>query len=195
MSRKRHWVRLIAALAIVAGIAVPAVVQLTAQASAINRRVVKSSFTVLSGQGFDTIATCPSGTVNTGGGYFHASTTGLDIDISRPATSGQGWHVHAVNFSGTSQTVTAYAVCGTLAGRRVVSSSFTVLSGQGFDTIAACPSGMVVTGGGYFHASTTGLDIDISRPATSGQGWHVHAVNFSGMSQTITAYAVCGASS
>jgi hypothetical protein len=97
------------------GAAVVGTVPGAAYADVVNRQVVSRSFTVPTGLGYgwDTVATCPGGTVATGGGYSAAGDPDLVIDYSRPATSGQGWHVHATNYTGVAYTVTAYVVCAT----------------------------------------------------------------------------------
>jgi hypothetical protein len=166
-----------------------------ARADVVGRQVVTSAFTVQPGQGWDTVASCPAGKVSTGGGYSHGSTAGLVVDVSRPWTGGQGWHVHVLNTTASARTITAYVVCATVPSRQVVTSAFTVQPGQGWDTVASCPAGKVNTGGGHSHGSTSGLVIDVSRPWTGGQGWHVHVLNTTASARTITAYAVCATGS
>ena len=81
-----------------------------------------------------------------------------------------------------------------VSGRVVVTSSFTVQPGSGWDAVAACPAGKVSTGGGHSYSGVPDLYIDISTRATNTQGWRVHAVNYSTIARTITAYAICATS-
>ena len=95
------------------GAAVMGAVPGAAYADVVNRQVVTGSFTVQAGQGWDTVVSCPAGKVATGGGYSGSADPNLMIDYDRPATSGQGWHVHATNWTGVAQTITGYVVCAT----------------------------------------------------------------------------------
>jgi hypothetical protein len=155
------------------------------------RQLVTSNFTVKPGEGWDTVAACPAGKAPTGGGHFFGSDPGVTLDISRPATNQSGWHVHAINNSTQTHPITAYAICADVPTRQLVTSNFTIRPGEGWDTVAACPSGKTPTGGGHFFGSDPGITLDISRPATNKSGWHVHAINNSAQTHTITAYAVC----
>src|SRR4051812_46334749 len=110
-------------LTIAIGAAVVGAVPGAAYADVVNRQVVTSSFTVPSGQGWDTVASCPSGKVATGGGYCATGDPNLMIDYNRP-TTGQGWHVHATNWTTITRTITAYVVCATTSNRQVLTSSF-----------------------------------------------------------------------
>jgi Ig-like domain from next to BRCA1 gene/Bacterial Ig domain len=55
------------------------------------------------------------------------------------------------------------------------------------EAAAACPSGSVVTGGGY--ASNSALDVYNS--SLTGNGWHAFAKNNTAASQLLNAYAIC----
>ena len=83
--------------------------------SAPGREVVRTTSTVVSGlQGnFAAHVKCPAGTVSVGGGYY--PDPGIEVmasypiaDVTNPTSS---WEVYGYNFSTTTQSVYAYAVC------------------------------------------------------------------------------------
>lgn len=145
-----------------------------------------ASRTVQAGQQAGITISCPAGTTATGGGY--SRNRGMVVDISRPA--GTGWYIHAYNPTTGPLNVHTSTMC-TAVSATVVTSSFTVGAGSGWDTVATCPAGRMSLGGGWAFAPVAGLIIDISRPSTFSQGWHVHAFNTTAVARTVTAYATC----
>lgn len=61
----------------------------------------------------DPTATCPSGTVLTGGGFVLSDANQLAMPASRPDGS-NGWRVRAVSLNSVVHSVTAYALCATV---------------------------------------------------------------------------------
>ncbi|GGV89429.1 hypothetical protein GCM10015535_43120 [Streptomyces gelaticus] len=60
----------------------------------------------------DITATCPAGTVLTGGGVVNQlQNDDIHWTASAPDTSTNSWHVSAYNSGATPQTVQSYAVC------------------------------------------------------------------------------------
>ena len=140
------------------------------------------------GQSADAVATCPAGTVVIGGGHVLRSPVGMVIDVSRPASVGQGWQVHGFNPNTNNFDFDIEALCATVRDHQLVSNSVVVQPGQQADATASCPAGKASTGGG---GSAPGLVINASQPISSGQGWQVRAVNTTGSAQAVTAHAVC----
>lgn len=100
-------------------------------------------------------------------GGFRAAAGDLRITGSHPSSSGTGWTVRALNRASTAQPLEIGVRC---------------VAGQYRSSVetASCPSGTVLTGGGY-RASVPVLG---SHPA--GQGWAAEAGD-----AEVTAYAVC----
>jgi hypothetical protein len=93
------------------------------------------------------LATCPAGSVVTGGGWGVSSTG--DGHVYNSSKSGNGWEVYAFNTGGTSTAVTARALCleGTTASITEESNSITLGSGGVGEVECACSSGLNVSGG------------------------------------------------
>ncbi|MEU0549803.1 hypothetical protein [Micromonospora sp. NPDC005979] len=64
--------------------------------------------TVVAGANNISFATCPAGTIITGGG---GQTSGFDIFLTDSFASGNGWAVRGSNRGTTAQTLTAVAIC------------------------------------------------------------------------------------
>lgn len=131
------------------------------------------------------IATCPSDTKVTGGGF---ATSG-SMSVYSDAMDGNGWEVAAKNNAGTSGLLNAYAICVTdLAGSvQLVFKQVTVGAGSTGQAVQACPAGTVLTGGGF--AANTGEEVYSNAP--SGNGWESAAKNTTGAGLLLNAYALC----
>jgi hypothetical protein len=130
---------------------------------------------------------CPAGTVVVGGGY----SAGPDVLFNVQTKSGNGWHVYAVNTSGSSQTIRVYAVClrntvGTSAS--VVYRRITVKKNSAGGTVVHCPAGSVVTGGGW---ETEYVDVQVYASSPAVPGWSVMAYNGGSSDHPLYVYAVC----
>ncbi|MBN1439021.1 MAG: hypothetical protein JW929_06375 [Anaerolineales bacterium] len=149
---------------------------------------VYSQVTVAPGTVGHTTATCPAGTVVTGGGYS-VSNTGMWAYIQRK--NGNGWVVYAQNNSGANKTLTAYAVCLTYpsAATSDVSTNRSVAAGHSESMTAACPAGTVAVGGGYTGSVEGKLITYFS--GLSGNGWRVSEKNIGSGTANFHAYAVC----
>jgi hypothetical protein len=162
------------------------------------QQIVTAQFNLAPGSATAVNAPCPTGKTIVGGGYWHDGSVGVAVTVSVPNPSQHVWHVEVVNSFSQPRTLLAYAVCTQTPGQEMVTSQFTVQPGQGWDTIARCPAGTAVTGGGYTFPTSTSpatfnVAIDMSNPDPLG-GWHVHAYNADSTSKIITAYAMCAAS-
>jgi hypothetical protein len=157
-----------------------------------------------SADGGSFVATCPAGTVVSGGGYRAANGTSV---ASEP--SGNGWkYINAGLPGGSNYSVTAYAVCvsgAPLAAGTVVQAALAVPSDNGGSNIVTkgtyvnCPGGDLATGGGFDGSAVVdneGFYIIGSNSGTNGplqhpQGWGVFAENTSYSNQPAQVYAVC----
>jgi DNA-directed RNA polymerase specialized sigma24 family protein len=72
-----------------------------------------------------------------------------------------------------------------------VPSQITIPGGATQSTSANCPSGSIITGGGFQYIQTGGLEIEASNIVLLGNGWTVTARNTTGGSLTLNAFAIC----
>ena len=131
------------------------------------------------------VANCPSGSIVTGGGFAGSS----NMLVYSTFASGNGWEVDAQNLSASPQGLNAYAEClshtsGTT--QQVYTQVTAAASGIGHAVIN-CPSGSVVTSGGFASNSN---ELIYSNSA-NGNGWEVDAQNTSSTTQPLNAYAIC----
>jgi Ig-like domain from next to BRCA1 gene len=148
---------------------------------------VNASVALASGAQGSVTASCPAGTVITGGGF----STGLDVWVYTQLASGNGWIVYARNNAAVSRTLTASAVCLTYpsASTAQVVSSATASAGHSASGTATCPAGTILTGGGYSGMPNAVLRTYSVIP--SGNSWVVTANNSSGGDIVFNVYAVC----
>jgi len=131
-------------------------------------------------------ASCPSGSVVVGGGFV---ASGSMIVYNSSPISG-GWRAHARNASATNQLLNTYAIClyNTGGSSARVSNQANVPAGGNASAVATCPSGSIVTGGGFASNPSRHWVYATSK---TGNGWETWARNISGSDQQLTAYAVC----
>jgi hypothetical protein len=131
------------------------------------------------------VANCPSGSIVTGGGF--ASSTSLLV-FSTFASS-NGWEADAKNLSTSAQALNAYAEClsNTSGTTQQVYTQVTAAAGGVGHAVKNCPSGSVVTGGGF--ASSPNLLVYSN--SASGNNWEVDVQNKSSTGQLFNAYAIC----
>jgi hypothetical protein len=150
---------------------------------------VGTQVSVPAGNAGSATATCPSGTVLTGGGF--ASQISAQTKVYTQSKEGNGWEVYLYNGSGSSQLVNAYAIClaNTSGATTQALKQVSVPAGSTGSATATCPAGSIVTGGGY--ASQTSLSTEVYTQSKSGNGWEVYLNNTTGSSQLVNAYAIC----
>lgn len=133
-------------------------------------------------------ATCTSG-VLTGGGF--ASQSNLSTKVYTQSKQGNGWQVYLSNKLASSQLVNAYAICltGAGTGSTQVLKQVSIPAGSTGSATATCPSGTLLTGGGY--ASQTDSGTKVYTQSKEGNGWEVYMNNTTGSPQLLNAYAIC----
>jgi hypothetical protein len=133
-------------------------------------------------------ATCPSGSVVTGGGY---SVSNSGVWVYTQIKSGNGWVVYAQNNTAADKTLTAYAVCLTYPSVSTtnITKSTNVPSGGTGDITANCPAGSLAVGGGYTGTIDGSLFTYFNN--LSGNGWRVAEKNKGATSRSYAVHAVC----
>jgi hypothetical protein len=116
-------------------------------------------------------ARCPAGTRPLGGGAA-SSTTAVAATLHDSLPLARGWRVAEGNGTTGDAKVTAFVVCGSVAGYAVVRGpDVTVPGGTQMDVAASCPVGTSPIGGGATFTSTfLGLSLNSTAPATG--SWH-----------------------
>lgn len=129
---------------------------------------------------------CPSGSVVVGGGF--GATNGLVVYNSSPTSN--GWRTYARNTTGINRQLNVYAIClyNTAGSSSFESNQISVAAGGAARAKATCPSGSIVTGGGFASDPNRHW---VYATLKSGTGWEAWARNISGVDQVLTAYAVC----
>ncbi len=148
-----------------------------------------ASTSIASGANGTTTAACPAGSVVTGGGF---ATSADALWVYNSSMNGNGWQVYARNFSGSSAAMNVYAIClsGTTGVTTQAGNNTTVPSGTYGSANAACPSGKLVTGGGY--ALSNDLSVYNSSMNTGDSTkWNVFANNTGASGMLMNVYAIC----
>ncbi len=132
------------------------------------------------------VVSCSSGVI-TGGGFADA----LVMSLYNTAPNGNGWSAAATNNASYSQLLISYALClnGVNATSQFIVQQTSVAAGALGGVTASCPSGSVVTGGGF--AGNNGLIAYHSGMTDDGRGWYVGAKNLTANSMLLNAYAMC----
>jgi hypothetical protein len=144
-------------------------------------------------------ATCPNGTIPSGGGYQAGNGTTI---ASIPQNN--GWkYINAGLPGGSAYAVTAYAVCvsgAPLAAGSIVQQSLSIPANDATKgTYVSCPVGKLATGGGFDGSAALDLEGFIlfgNNSGTNGplqhpQGWGVFAENQIYATKSAPVYAVC----
>ncbi|MCJ7737337.1 MAG: NBR1-Ig-like domain-containing protein, partial [Anaerolineae bacterium] len=151
---------------------------------------VYAQVSVPAGSTGNATAACPSGSILVSGGFAVASLP--DMFISTHSMNGNGWRAYAKNDTGSSRTLTVYAVClHNAAGGATtqVSTQVTAAANSLGHAVVACPAGSTVMGGGW--ATTEDDALHVFNSSMSGNGWQVWARNSTGGGKLMIAYAIC----
>lgn len=145
--------------------------------------------TIEAGRADSVQAVCPAGWVATGGGF----STPQDLPVTSQNMEDNGWIVWASNPNASGRTLTAIAVCLNLPKAKTKqvnqgSQSISGNGGQAADTVS-CPSGSVITGGGFILGGKGSLIPEKS--IRSANGWTVSVRNEGNSRADFTARAVC----
>jgi len=134
------------------------------------------------------VASCPSGSVVTGGGF--ASRSDGSFYVYNSSKSGNGWQVYARNNSGASIPLNVYAIClsGTTATSSDVYEQKSIPASSTDSAIATCPTGNLVTGGGF--AAGNGLVLYTTNMKDN-LSWQTYAKNTTGAGVLLNSYAIC----
>ncbi len=131
-------------------------------------------------------ATCPEGTIVTGGGY---SSSPMTIPFASEP-EGNGWVIANTNLYDTEAPVNVYAVClSGISGTISVPSSQTALEVNGYGIAATgCPEGSFLVGGGFASGGQSTI-FNISMDEGTRE-WLVFAQDM-GAGELINSFAVC----
>ena len=134
-------------------------------------------------------ASCPAGTVLTGGGW--AGNSNGSLVVYNSSQYGNNWRVYAKNYAGSSALLNAYAVCVSdiEAESSSVHQQVTVNNGSWNSATGTCSSGLR-TGGGFATASEQDVWVYNTTPGTSDQMvWNTYARNNTGSNILLNSYA------
>ena len=132
-------------------------------------------------------ATCPAGSVVVSGGFAAQS----GVRIWHSVKDGNGWRVFGRNTTGSSRTINVYATCLHNSGGSS-SIEYSQINANANDITqldVSCPSGSVITGGGWVIGSNT--QIEIYNSTRLSNGWQIYVNNTAGDTPLINVYAVC----
>jgi len=134
----------------------------------------------------DTV-TCPSGSVVVSGGFAHE----IGIRVWHSMQNGNGWRIHANNSAGTEKKITIYANClHNSGGSTDLEYNQRNINPNGNTNIKVdCPSGSLVTGGGW--VMDTSDTVRIYNSSKSGNGWQIWVDNSANNSPLTNVYAIC----
>ena len=137
----------------------------------------------------DPIASCPAGSIVTGGGW---SAPDGDMHFYNSRKSGNGWQVRGKNTSGAAKPIRAYAVClsGTSGTTNEVGKGGSVPGNATNYVLAECTGDSLAVGGGFAGSTALTVYNTSPRPSTDDQ-WIVYAKNSTGTDKPLNAYVVC----
>jgi len=137
------------------------------------------------------VASCPAGSVLTGGGW--AGRHDGSLFVYNSSRSGNGWQVYAKNTTGSSIPLNAYAICvsGISASSNAQLVQVTVNNGTYNSASPECDSGLR-TGGGFAVPSNPNMFVYNTSPDGSAETiWRTYASNNTGSNQLMNSYAIC----
>jgi len=135
------------------------------------------------------VATCPAGSIVTGGGFYDDSEGELQVTESHKARVGEGWQSQAHNPTGSTKTHHAYALClsGIEGSSREVEEPFEFSASVLTKLLTpTCNGDELLTSGGF--SADLGVTVNRSWGPSDGD-WQLTASGSPGL--TIHAYATC----
>ena len=133
------------------------------------------------------VATCPPGSVVVSGGFAASQ----ELRVYNSTKSGNGWQVFAINNSSATKNLNAYAYCLDNSGgsTSTVSNQINASASSTTYVTVACPTGSVITGGGWI----IGTDEAVQHYNSSKylNGWIIYVNNTGTSTPLIAVYAVC----
>jgi len=133
-------------------------------------------------------ADCPSGSVVTGGGWVIG--TSDSVRLYNSSQYGNAWQIWVENSASNSPLINVYAIClsGVSGSTSQTSASSVTIPGSNTGyAIASCPSGALVTGGGFALQD----DLEVYNTTMYQDDWINYARNTSGDNRTMFTYATC----
>ena len=134
------------------------------------------------------VATCPAGSVVTGGAWVIG--TDEDIQLYNSSPSGNGWQIFINNFGSSTPLINVYAIC--LSG--VAGTTSSEMNGSGvippgdYEILTEeCPSGTYVTGGGFI----INLGSVLYNTSMTGNSWKNSVRNDTPVQKVVKTYALC----
>ena len=134
-----------------------------------------------------TTVSCPYGSVVVSGGFAAQS----GIRVWHFMKDGLGWRIYATNSFSSERILTVKATCLYNSGGSVSQEITQVNINPNGKTnlIANCPSGSLVTGGGWVIGSSS--SVRIYNSSQTGNAWQIWVDNSSSGSPLVNVYAIC----
>ena len=131
--------------------------------------------------------TCPQGSVVVSGGFSHQA----GVRVWQSLMDGNGWRISATNThtAARSLTVTATCLANTNGTSTSISEQRSATPNDFTQLTATCPSGAIVTGGGWAIGSNT--DLTVYHSSISGNGWRININNPQSSAPMVNIYAIC----
>jgi hypothetical protein len=144
-----------------------------------------------SGSHTTAVATCPSRSKPLSGGAFSSSVSPF-ANMSSTFPERAKWRVDESNAGASDATVTAFAICGKLAGYTVVDPGFDLPVTAGAQSIVSvtCPDSTLAIGGGV-RTNSTSVGVTINATWIDGRNWNEIINDNSGVSFSARPFAVC----
>jgi hypothetical protein len=136
-------------------------------------------------------AVCPTGSQPLSGGALSSSVSPF-ANLTSTFPQRRTWRVVESNASASSASVTAFAVCGKLAGYTVEDPGFDSPVAAGAQSLVSvtCPDSTLAIGGGV-HTNSTSVGVTINATWIDGRNWNELINDNSGVSFSARPIAVC----
>jgi hypothetical protein len=136
-------------------------------------------------------ATCPTGSQPLSGGALSSSVSPF-VNMTSTFPQRRTWRVVESNASASSASVTAFAICGKLAGYTVEDPGFDLPVAAGAQSLVSvtCPDSTLAIGGGV-HTNSTSVGVTINATWIDGRNWNELINDNSGVSFSARPIAVC----